>query len=283
MRIAEDSWNGSRQRLVAAFASCFHRPRSMLPRPTGLVTLLTDFGHADPYVGILTGALLRGSTKIQTVDISHAIPPQDVAAAAFTAWTLIDRFPAGTVHLAVVDPGVGTARRLLCVAAHECYWLAPDNGLLAPILRTDAAIDVRALDLEHLGIVPASRTFHGRDVLAPVAAWLAGGRYGFSALGPRVQDPVTTADPFVGPLRVVHIDHYGNLITNVTAAMFATANSLAIGGRTVMRRLTYGEVAPGDLLAYVGSFGLVEIAQRDGHAARLLRSERGAAVAVPSA
>lgn len=252
----------------------------MLPRPSGIVTLLTDFGQLDPYVGILKGALLRAASKVQVVDIGHDLPAQDVAAAAFSAWTLVDRFPGGTVHLAVVDPGVGTSRRLLCVAAHECYWVAPDNGLLAPILGSDAAIDVRAIDLEHLGITPASRTFHGRDALGPVAAWLAGGRYGFSALGPRIHDPVLAGNPFDGPARVVHVDRYGNLITNLRGADFERSAGVVLAGQNVPRHGTYGDVGPGELLAYVGSFGLVEVARNGGSAARHLNLERGAPIAL---
>lgn len=246
----------------------------MLPRPHGLVTLTTDFGVHDPYVGILKGALLRAAAKVQAVDVTHAVPPQDVEGGAFVAHTLIGRFPTGTVHVVVVDPGVGTARRLLCVAAHDAYWLAPDNGVLAAVLAGEAAIDVRAVDTEALGLVPESRTFHGRDLLAPVAAWLATGRYGFAALGPRVHDPVTGRDPLAGPARVVHVDHYGNLVTNLRAA----PHGVRIAGRDVPPHGTYGEAAPGELLACVGSFGLVEVAANGGSAARLLEVGRGASV-----
>ena len=250
----------------------------MLPRPNGVVTLLTDYGLRDPYVGILKGAMLRSSPKVQWVDISHDVPAHDLTTGSFLLHTLIGRFPSGTVHLAVVDPGVGTARRLLAVAAHDCYWLAPDNGLLAPMLAGDVAIDVRAIDVEHLGLHAESRTFHGRDLLGPVAAWLAAGRYGFSALGPRVHDPVRTEDPFAGAPRVVHVDRFGNLVTNVPAGAFAGARGLRIAGRDVSQHATYGAVAQGELLAYPGSFGLVEVARNGGSAAALLEVGRGATV-----
>lgn len=250
----------------------------MLPRPSGLVTLLTDFGHLDPYVGLLKGAMLRASAKVQIVDIGHDLPPQDVEAAAFQAMALVGRFPSGTVHLAVVDPGIGTSRRLLAVAAHDCYWLAPDNGLLSPMLVGDAAIDVRAVDVEHLGLRTEARAGHGRELLAPVAAWLATGRYGFSALGPRVHDPVTGQDPFAGARRVVHVDRFGNLVTNIAVAAFAAAQGLRIAGRSVRRHGAYGDVAPGELLAYPGSFGLVEVGRNGGSAAALLEVGRGAPV-----
>ncbi len=247
----------------------------MLPRPSGLVTLLTDFGHADPYVAVMKGAMMRAATKVQIVDISHAVPPQDLDAGAFHCMALIGRFPTGTVHVAVVDPGVGTDRRLLAVAAHDCYWLAPDNGLLAAVLAGDAATDVRAIDADHLGLQPESRTFHGRDLLAPVAAWLATGRYGFSALGPRVPNPQLGTDPCSGAPRVVHIDHYGNLITNLGPV---EGQALRIAGRTIPLHATYGDVAQGELLAYVGSFGLLEVARNGGSAAQALEVGRGAPV-----
>jgi S-adenosylmethionine hydrolase len=254
----------------------------MLPRPTGLVTLLTDFGSHDPYVGVMKGALLRASSKAQIVDVAHELPPQDLDAAAFFVGALRGRFPTGTVHAVVVDPGVGTSRSLLAVAADDCYWLAPDNGVLTPVLAGERGpIDVRALDLEALGLAPESCTFHGRDVLAPVAAWLATGRFGFSALGPRAREPVVrAADPRP---RVVHVDRYGNLITNVTAAGFAAARGVAIGTRRIARQRTYADVAAGELLAYVGSFGLVEVAQNGGSAAAALAVGRGASIELWSA
>ncbi len=244
--------------------------------PCGLVTLTTDFGLLDPYVGVMKGALLRASARVQVVDVGHELPPQDVAAAAFFVAALVDRFPGGTVHVVVVDPGVGTARRLLAVAASDAFWLAPDNGVLSPLFAGDGPVDVRAVDAANLGVAPASATFHGRDVLAPVAAWLATGRYGFAALGPRVLDPVR-ADA-AGPQRIVHVDRYGNLISSVTAAAFAGARGLRIAGRPVPRHATYGDVRSGELLAYVGSYGLVEIASNGGSAAAALEVGRGAPV-----
>jgi S-adenosyl-L-methionine hydrolase (adenosine-forming) len=250
------------------------------PRPSGIVTLLTDFGVVDPYVGSMKGALLRVAPKVQLVDIGHDVPAHDVAAGTFFVAATIGRFPTGTVHVAVVDPGVGTSRALLAVANADGYWLAPDNGLLSPLLVGGTALDVRSLDCEHLGVRMESRTFHGRDVLAPVAGWLASGRYGFSALGPRKADPVLDAAWSDATPRVVYVDRFGNLITSVTAAAFAAARGLRIAGRTVPRHGAYGDVRPGELLALVGSFGLVEVALREGSAARALETGRGAPVAL---
>lgn len=243
----------------------------MYPRPAGLVTLLTDFGLADPYVGIMKGALLRAASKLQVLDVSHEVPPQDVGAGEFFVGTLVGRFPAGTVHTVVVDPGVGTSRRLLAIAAHECYWLGPDNGVLGPVLDGE----VRALDVAHLGLRAESTTFHGRDLLAPVAAWLASGRYGFSALGPRITDAVLPSPRPAGAPRVVHVDRYGNLITDVPAARLPGVHAVRIGGHTARVVSTYGDAAPGALIALVGSFGRLEVAQTCGDAAKATGCGRG--------
>ncbi|HZN37979.1 MAG TPA: SAM-dependent chlorinase/fluorinase [Planctomycetota bacterium] len=249
----------------------------MLPRPSGLVTLLTDFGPRDPYVGLMKGAVLRANQKATIIDFGHEVPPQDVMAGAFWLAAAIDQFPAGTVHVAVVDPGVGTSRRLLAMAAHECYWLAPDNGLLGHVFARDPAAEVRAIDLSHLALQPRSRTFHGRDVLAPIAGWLTSGRYGFSSLGPRVTD-LAGASPFDGPPRVVHVDAFGNLVTNVAASALADVSHVRVGGHTVPLLATYAEAAPGELLALVGSFDRLEVAQNGGNAARTLGLSRGAPI-----
>ncbi|MBL8751736.1 MAG: SAM-dependent chlorinase/fluorinase [Planctomycetes bacterium] len=248
----------------------------MHPRPSGIVTLLTDYGTSDPYVGILKGAVLLKAPKLTLVDLGHELPAQDVEAGGFFVRAALGRFPAGTVHVVVVDPGVGTDRALLAVANDDGYWLGPDNGLLSPLWTDGRVADVRRLDCEHLGLVAASRTFHGRDLLAPAAAWLASGRYGFSALGPRHDAPVTL--PREVGARVLHVDRYGNLVTSLPGTALAGARGVQVGGRAVGKHSTYAEVAPGALLAYVGSFGLVEIACNRGSAARSLDLGRGAPV-----
>lgn len=239
----------------------------MYPRPSGIVTLTTDFGQRDPYVGIVKGAVLRASPKVQVVDVTHGAPPQDVAAGAFLLWSLIGRFPSGTVHVGVVDPGVGTDRRLLAVAACDAYWLVPDNGMIGAVLARDDAHEVRVVDVEHLRLQPASATFHGRDVLAPAAAWLAAGRYGFSAMGTRVTDADARDLVFGGDRRVVHVDHYGNLISNVEADAIGAATAVQAGDWRADIHRTYGDVAEGERLAYIGAFGLLEVARRNGSAA----------------
>jgi S-adenosylmethionine hydrolase len=251
----------------------------MYPRPAGVVTLTTDFGVRDPYVGIMKGALLKAAPKAQVVDLSHAVPPQDVAAGAFVLWSALQRFPDGTVHVGVVDPGVGTDRRLVAVAARSQYWLAPDNGLLGAVLAAAPDAEVRELDLDHLGVVREAVTFDGRDCFAPVAGMLCAGRYGFRALGARVDDVERGDMVFSGGDRVVHVDGFGNLVTNVPGAR-AGATSIEVGGRTVLVQRTYSDVAAGALVGYVGSFGLVEVAAREGSAAASLGIGVGAAVVV---
>jgi S-adenosylmethionine hydrolase len=250
----------------------------MLPRPSGIVCLLTDYGTADPYVGIVRGMVLRHNPKATLVDLGHEVPPQDVPAGAFWLHGAVGRFPAGTVFVAVVDPGVGTSRRVLAAAAHECFWLAPDNGLLSHVLDADPAAEVRAVDLDHLNLLQVSRTFHGRDVFAPVAGWLSGGRYGFSALGARIADPQRLPPLLAGPARVVHVDAFGNLITNVPGPALAGATHAVLGGCEVPFGGTYAEAPAGALLALVGSYGLLEIAVNCGSAAQKLGLGRGAPV-----
>jgi S-adenosyl-L-methionine hydrolase (adenosine-forming) len=234
-----------------------------------IITLLTDFGTADTYVAEVKAVLLSRTPDARLVDVSHEVPPGDVRAAQYLLSRAWSRFPAGTVHLVVVDPGVGTERRALAASAEGHYFVAPDNGVLS-VVSTGA----RFISLPVLR--DASPTFHGRDVFAPAAARLAaGGR--FETLGSRISDPRTF--PLPAPRRegrdivgaVVHVDHYGSLVSNIPADLVQPDMVLLVGGQDVggLRR-TFGDVASGHPLAYVGSGGTVEIAVRDGSAVRLL-------------
>ena len=250
----------------------------MLPRPSGLVVLLTDFGASDPYVGLMKGMVLRAHGKAQIIDLSHDVSAQDIALGAFFLRAAVGRFPPGTVFAAVVDPGVGTARRGLCALAHDCYWLGPDNGILGEVLTGIDPHVLRAIDTAHLGVQAVSRTFHGRDVFAPVAGGLAGGRFGFTAVGPRCADPVTVEPLVTGAPRVVHVDSFGNLLTNVAATAIANVRSVRVAGRSVPVRGTYADAAPGSLLSLINSYDLLEIAENHGSAAATLGVGRGTAV-----
>jgi S-adenosyl-L-methionine hydrolase (adenosine-forming) len=251
-----------------------------LPRASGIVTLLTDFGTADPYVGVMKGMLLTAMPKAVLVDLCHEVPAQDVALGAFFLRSAVGRFPAGTVHVAVVDPGVGTARRILCAYAAGSFWLGPDNGVLGSVLPAPGEGDVRVVDVESLGLQAKSRTFHGRDIFAPVAGWLAGGRFGFEALGGRCGDPVRVADLGGGPRRVIHVDRYGNLITNIRGSELTMASAVLAKGRRIPVAGSYGDVAAHSLLAVVDSYDLVEIAENQGSAAATLGMRRGDQVAI---
>jgi len=249
-----------------------------IPPPTGLVTLLTDFGTSDPYVGIMKGMVKRHHARAEVLDYCHGVPAQSVAVGAFYLRAAIGRFPTGTVHVAVVDPGVGTARRILCVCAEDCYWIGPDNGLLEAILPQPndelGTREVRVVDLDAVKLRPTSRTFHGRDIMAPLAGMLASTRFGFRAVGPRVTDPVRL-QPASARGHVLHVDAFGNLITDVPASVLDGTDALTILGRRVRVVGTYGDAKQGELVALVSSFGLVEIAERDGSAARELSLTRG--------
>lgn len=241
-----------------------------------VITLLTDFGTADGYVGEMKGVLLSSAPDATLVDITHDIPPQDVEAARLTLARVWRRFPAGTVHLVVVDPGVGTDRAALAVASDERFLVGPDNGVLSPALLISGT---RVVTLDAPS--NASATFHGRDVFAPAAGRLASGvpieTLGAPAMQPRIRrtpEPRRTGD---GALlgEVITIDRFGNAITNLVGLRTGTVEA---AGLSLPLRRTYGEAAVGAPVAIVGSSGLIELAVRDGNAARVLHLARGSAV-----
>jgi S-adenosylmethionine hydrolase len=241
-----------------------------------VITLLTDFGTADGYVGEMKGVLLAGAPDAMLVDITHEIPAQDIEAARLTLARVWRRFPAGTVHLVVVDPGVGTDRAALAVASDERFLVGPDNGVLSPALLITGSRVVRLETPAN-----ATATFHGRDVFAPAAARLASGAaietLGSPVSQPRVRrtpEPRRTGD---GALlgEVISIDRFGNAITNLVGMRTGIVEA---AGLSLPLRRTYGEAPVGGPVAIVGSSGLIEIAVRDGHAARVLHLTRGTAV-----
>jgi S-adenosyl-L-methionine hydrolase (adenosine-forming) len=253
------------------------------------VTLLTDFGTVDGYVAAIKGVLASIVEDLPVDDASHEVVPGDVEAAAWALGRYWRLYPRGTVHLVVVDPGVGTARRALAVEADGRFVVAPDNGVLTRVL--DEASTATLVTIENAAHMrhPVSRTFHGRDILAPAAAWLATGG-GLSDLGPAIHDPVLLPIPL--PIRraggvdgmVVHVDRFGNLITNIPADMVVGAVMVVVDGRDVgAPREAYGQVMPGDPLAIIGSAGMLEIAVRDGSAASLLGGGRGSMVRLEGA
>ena len=241
-----------------------------------LLTLLTDFGTADGYVAELKGVLLSAVPGIQVVDLSHDIPPQDVEAARLVVARYWRRFPVGTVHMVVVDPGVGSSRAAIAVRSDDRFLVGPDNGVLSPALLIPGA-QVVALPVPE----EASSTFHGRDVFAPAAAALATGA-NIDSLGAAHASPLVRRTPEVvreadGTLRgeVIVIDRFGNIITNIVGHHTGTVR---IGDQDIRVRRSYSEVDRGETVAVVGSSGLLEIAVRDGSAAELHRITRGTPV-----
>jgi hypothetical protein len=260
-------------------------------KPSGVITLLTDFGLTDPFVGIMKGVVLERFGQARIVDLTHAIEAQAVDQAGFWLQRSFQWFPPGTVHVAVVDPGVGTAREALAVATSEYYFLAPDNGLLARVLAGDARAEVRRIDVAGLRLSATSTTFHGRDVFAPVAALLAGGRVEFGSLGPVTQPRIRPEIPVVSLAngrvegRVVAVDRFGNLITDIDENCLAVGSgwTVVIGDARVALRHTYADVALGAGTALINSFGCVEIAVRGGRAAEVFRASIGTPVVAETA
>jgi hypothetical protein len=254
-----------------------------------LLTLLSDFGDRDYYVGAMKGVILRHAPAARILDLAHQIPPQDVLAAAFVLHHAAGEFPPQTVHVAVVDPGVGTQRRALVLRNRIGTFVAPDNGLLSLVYRWDPG-EVRALVAPFVESARLSSTFHGRDLFAPAAARLACG-YDLAQVGPVVRDPVlleatharVDADGIHG--QVIHVDGFGNLVTSVAAGQLPAAPQrtrvILPGNRSIAGlSRTYADALPGRPMALVGSCQLLEIAVRDASAAALLGLRRGDPVRV---
>ena len=245
-----------------------------------IITLLTDFGISDSYVAEMKGVLLSRAPAATLIDITHDIPPGGIRAAAYVLGRTWPRFPIGTVHLAVVDPGVGSARAALAMGARDHCFVGPDNGVFTSIFH-DAEVEAFELAVP----ASASATFHGRDVFAPAAAALAAGA-DLSSLGQRFAG-IPHRLAYTAPYRegrsvvgeIVYVDRFGSLITNLTAELVPARASLEIDELEVgpLRR-TFSDVSTGNLLAYIGSDGTVEIAVRDGSAAERLGLGMGARI-----
>ncbi len=247
------------------------------------ITLLTDFGTGDYYVGAVKGTLLRLAPEARIVDLSHDLPPGDVETAAFVLAAAAPAFPAGTVHLAVVDPGVGSARRRLVLSAHGQRFVAPDNGLLTHLL---AAGTVHAVARDDLDLPAPGETFHGRDRFAPVAAALAGG-LDPATFGPEITDalrlpiPAPRCEGEVAIGRVAHIDRFGNLVTDLPSGWLPAgrAFTLTCSDLVVVRRARwYEEIPAGEPAAVPGSLGTLELSLRDDSLAARSGALRGTEV-----
>lgn len=260
-------------------------------RSSGVITITTDFGHKGPFTGVMKGVILGRFPAARIVDLTHDIPAQWPPEAGFWVARSYRYFPPGSVHLAIVDPGVGTEREILIVEYDGHCFMAPDNGLLGPLLSDIGDARVYHLDTDvvgRLGIEAPSRTFHGRDIFAPVAAEIASGRRTAKALGKRTADwvPGWLDPPTIGDERVsgviVTVDTFGNLISDIDASMIESFEEPVahIAGHQIGMQTTYGRAKPGDYLALINSFGVVEVARAEGSAAEGLSSDRGAPIAV---
>lgn len=263
-------------------------------RANGLVTLTTDFGSREPFVGIMKGVMLAHAAQLRFIDMAHEVRAFQAVEAGFWLAGAIRYFPSGTLHVAVVDPGVGTPRDLIVALSKDQALLAPDNGLLAPLAargRLDRIIRVDNTRLVQFGVSDVSATFHGRDVFAPLAAAIAGGRCDPADLGDEIPAlsqegwPATTARTDGGVAGViVAVDRFGNLISNIDAAAVValTKPSIAIGDLLLPLRRTYGDAQAGEYLGLINSFEVLEVAQARGNAAQGLNLAVGAPIsAVP--
>jgi S-adenosyl-L-methionine hydrolase (adenosine-forming) len=261
---------------------------------TAVITLTTDFGLNDHFVGAMKGVLLETAPDAQIVDISHAVQPFDILDGALTISQAYTYFPAGTVHMVVVDPGVGTARRPIILTGDRHLFVAPDNGVLSLVYDREDRISVRHVTADHYFLQPRSNTFHGRDIFSPVAAYLAKG-VDPERFGEEITDFVRFGVPRPKPVDertlrgvVLKVDRFGNLITNITPAdvpwLFGSARpafKIAVGKGQVARMCSnYSEGGPGEAFGILGSMGFLEIATNRGSAQQLLGAGRGGEVSV---
>ena len=248
-------------------------------RANGLITLTTDFGWREPFVGIMKGVMLAREPKLQFVDMAHEVSAFQPIEAGFWMSRAVRYFAPGTLHVAVIDPGVGTPRDLIIAMSSGQAILAPDNGLLAPLAargHVDRVIRVNMTRLVQYGVSDISATFHGRDVFAPLAAELAAGRCDPAALGDEITDLNMSGWPTTVPRAdggvegvIVAIDRFGNLISNVEAGSVVALDhpTIYIAGLSLPLKRTYGEAEAGDYLGLINSFDVLEVARARGSAA----------------
>ncbi|MBD2356124.1 SAM-dependent chlorinase/fluorinase [Tolypothrix sp. FACHB-123] len=245
-----------------------------LPQP-GIVTLLSDFGDRDIYVGVMKGAIAQINPNLKVIDLTHQIPPQNIVAARFCLMNAYPYFPTGTVHIAVVDPGVGSSRRAIALQFAGGFLVGPDNGLFSGILSQNIAIAaVELTNCNYWRTPQPSNTFHGRDIFAPVGANLASG-VPIQELGTAI-DPATLVQLNISECQqtpsgvlgcIQYIDHFGNLVSNIPGSYVQGKNwCVQVGGLTIPGAETYSHVKRGEAIALVESNGWVEIAINNGNA-----------------
>lgn len=255
-----------------------------------IITLTTDYGTSDHLVGVMKGAILKINPEAQIVDITHEITPFDLLEGALAIASAYAYFPPRSIHVVVVDPGVGTERRPLLVSGQNQYFLAPDNGVLSGVYEKEHPVLVRHITSEHYFHQPVSKTFHGRDVFAPVAAWLSKS-WQPASMGEEITDfkrfsmpRPKEADGLMKGV-VLKIDSFGNLVTNFRAEDLTPESlekgqvRLQVGTHPVTRLVpTFAIGNAGEAIAYIGSSGYLEIAVNKGNAARTLGIGRGTPV-----
>jgi hypothetical protein len=260
-----------------------------------IITLTTDFGVSDHFVGAIKGVMLQIAPEAQIIDISHSVQPFDILDGALTISQAYSYYPSGTVHMVIVDPGVGTPRRPIILTADKHIFVAPDNGVLSLIYEREERISVRHLTAEHYFLEPRSNTFHARDIFAPVAANLAKGLPA-DRFGDEITDYVRFASPRPKPVDartlrgvVLKVDRFGNLVTNITPQdapkLFAEtppAFKIAIGTKAQATRMcaNYAEGTPGEVFGILGSMGFLEVATNRGSAYQLMGAGKGSEVNV---
>jgi hypothetical protein len=273
--------------------SRIHRGNALASTP--IITLTTDFGLTDHFVGTMKGVILEIAPEAQIVDISHAVQPFDILDGALTISQAYSYFPSGAVHMVIVDPGVGTARRPVILSSDRHLFVAPDNGVLSMVYDREERKSVRHVTAEHYFLQPRSNTFHGRDIFSPVAAYLAKGVTP-DRFGEEITDYVRFSPPRPKPVDertlrgvVLKVDRFGNLITNITREdaplLFAAtppAFKIAIGTKAQATRMctSYAEGAPGEVFGILGSMGFLEVAANRGSAFQLLGAGKGSEVNV---
>jgi S-adenosylmethionine hydrolase len=264
-----------------------------LPRRP-IITLTTDFGINDHFVGTIKGVILAIDPDIQIVDISHSVQAFDVLDGALTIAQSYSYFPSGTVHLVVVDPGVGTARRPILVTSDRHHFVAPDNGVLSLVYAREERLHIRHVTAEHYSLQPISKTFHARDIFAPIAAWLAKG-VDSDKFGEEITDfvrfnPPTPKSIDGNSLRgvVLKVDRFGNLVTNITPKEAPTLFlvdggpfKITVGKHEITEILpTYSEGEPGQVFGILGSMGYLEISTNRGSAAKIVGTGKGSEVTI---
>ena len=259
--------------------------------PSRIITLMTDFGTSDHYVGVMKGVILNINPQVEIVDITHAIPPQDILGAAFLIDSTYRYFPSGTIHVVVVDPGVGSERRAIVCQTETAYFVCPDNGLSTHILHNEKHAHAVAVENSAYFLPQVSNTFHGRDIFAPVAAHLSRG-VPISELGNPVTQPVQLALPkpqVTGEMVIGHIiwvDSFGNLVTDISREILESLegqNGVVIhAGSAKIDHFnrSYAESEIGEVLAIIGSFNRLEISINQGNAAQVLGLKRGNTITI---